>query len=58
MENNRDLLEEDIEMLTIKELKEYSMEEILRTLKYLYKKNEELQDEIDYEHELSLGWDI
>ena len=42
MENNRDLLEEDIEMLTIKELKEYSMEEILRTLKYLYKKNENI----------------
>lgn len=55
---NKDLLEEDIEMITIKELKEYPMEEILRALKYLYKEREKLQDEIDYEYELSLGWDI
>lgn len=37
MKNNKDLLEEDIEMLTIKELKEYPMEEILKVLKYLDK---------------------
>ena len=58
MRKDKDLLKEDIEMLTIKELKEYSMEEILRALKYLYKEREKLQDEIDYEYELSLGWDI
>lgn len=58
MRKDKDLLEEDIEMLTIKELKEYPMEEILRALKCLYKEREKLQDEIDYEYELSLGWDI
>lgn len=58
MINNKDLLEADIEMLTIEELKTYPIEEVLRTLKCLYEEREKLQDEIDYEYELSLGWDI
>ena len=58
MRKDKDLLEEDIEMLTIKELKEYPMEEILRALKCLYEEREKLQEWIDYKYELSLGWDI
>lgn len=55
MVNSKDLLEADIEMLTIKELKEYHIEEILRVLKYLYEEREKLREEINYEYELSLG---
>ena len=58
IKNKTKLINEDIQFLTVKELKQYSLNEILETLKYYYSKCEKLEDEIQYEYENSLGWDI
>lgn len=53
---NRLINDTDIECLD--SLDEYSEAEILEALKYYYSKTERLEDEIQYEYENSLGWDI
>lgn len=56
MEEKKDLFQVDIQSLD--NLDDYSKEEILIFLKYLDRRCESLEEEIDYQYECSLGWDI
>ena len=48
----------NIQNLQKGDLSLFSESEIIKCLKELDSKSEKLQEEIDYEYELSLGWDI
>lgn len=52
------LAELNFEEVTVEELNKYPMELILKHIKDLTVTEEQLQEQLDYEYETSLGWDI
>ena len=48
----------DIQQLTKEDLTKFSDEEILDYLKYVDNEREKLLEQIQYDYECSLGWDI